>query len=384
MAKGRLSILVTEFFLSTYTPYSYGKVLLAEAYGMVTALNDVLSKAGAYVVFTVSRHLADVIRHKGAVLVDENKYLDTLELLKDKVDYVIAIAPPIELIAIAYTVKDKLLGPSINTIKALSNKYEATIMLNKCGLMVPKTVICSNSEDCDINEFLTPLIVKPSMLAGAECTYIAKDISNIEKLINYVSRCDPNGYAVVQEYINGIHGSISAIFTSNDLRLFSLNLQLIGSKNGRVVYYGNILPIRSPPYIAQALEIIDRLSRCLNDLKGYIGIDVVWNSNGMYVVEVNPRFTTSGIGIARLYPELGKMILGLHRPYHKYLGEEVSGYAYITKRIDSENCGGSIDSCINGLVYGSVSSINEAVDIILTVNPLALAHLLYDIRFITG
>lgn len=381
-----VSVLITEYFLSTYSPHSYGNQFLAEAYGMVMTLSDSLARAGVNIVLTVSKHLIDFVKYKDIVIVnDEDRYLETLDLLKDQVDYVIAIAPPVELVVIADIVGDKLLGPSINAIKKLSNKYTATTTLRECGLEVPETIICRNSSECYFNDLLRqPVVIKPSMSAGAEYTYVAKDVDEARKLIDFVSRQDPNGYAVIQKYIEGVHGSISAIFSSNTLQIFSLNLQLVGSENGKIVYYGNILPIiRSKPRISQALEIIRRLSSCLGDLNGYIGLDVVWNDNGMYIIEVNPRFTTSGVGMAKIYPELGKTMLNITKPRHIYLGEETLKYVYIVKKANNESCR-DVSMCINGLVCDVVDSINDAIKAILSLNPSAVSHLLYDIKLISN
>lgn len=352
---------------------------------MITALSDSLARAGVDIILTASKHLVDFVKYKDIVIVgDKDRYLETLDALKDQVDYVIAIAPPVELTVIADIVRNKLLGPSTDIIKTLSNKFTAAVMLRKCGLEVPKTIICRNSRECYFNDLLQqPVIIKPSMSAGAEHTYIAKDDAEARKLIDVVSGQDPNGCAVIQEYIDGIHGSISTVFNLNTVQIFSLNLQLVGSKNGKVVYYGNILPIRSRPYVSQALEVIKRLSSCLDGLNGYIGLDIVWNDNGMYIVEANPRFTTSGIGIAKIYPELGKAMLNLAKPCHIYLGEETSGYVYIVKKANNENCG-DISMCINGLVYNVVDSIDEAIKAILGLNPSVVSHLLYDIQLISN
>ncbi|MEM2628050.1 MAG: ATP-grasp domain-containing protein [Ignisphaera sp.] len=381
---GMPSILITEYFVSTFNPYISEHNLLAEACGMVISLIKTFRASSTNIMVTVSRYLANTIKKIFAnvdiVVIDEDKYLDEVELLKDLVDFVVAIAPPTHLVAIAEIVKNKFLGPSFNIVKSLSNKYDSLVILRKCGIDVPRTLICSNSNECKIRELDPPVVVKPSMMAGSECVYIINDLNKCKKYVDMAIKCDPTRRAVIQEYIPGFHGSISAIFHDGVPRLTSLNLQLISIDDNKVRFYGNILPLRSTRHVYWTLDVINKMM-CLSELKGYIGLDVVWNDSGMYVVEVNPRFTTSGIGIIELYPGLGRIILGREKPQNTYLGKEVSGYAYIVKKVNSMKHIINYDKlCLEGLAYGIAKTYNEAIERVLNSNPGAIKTLPYDIK----
>lgn len=369
-------VLVTEYFLSTYASDKPGKQLLAEAYGMVSALSDTIRNAGADVIVTISRYLADAVEVPKKIEVDIDRYFDTLDRLKSYVDIVIAIAPPPELITIAELVGERLLGPSPRLIKILSDKYESTAILRSCGIDTPYTLLCTDSEGYSINHLSFPIVVKPSMMAGAECVYIARNVDEVKKYVNIVRGCDPQGRVVIQEYIKGVHGSISTIFISNMLKLFSLNLQLMAVRDNKLEFYGNILPVRSSKWISKASEIVMRMSRCLYGLNGYIGFDVVWNETGMYVVEVNPRFTTSGIAMATVLQELGKVMLGGIDWEFKYLGEVVSGYSYVVKKaVECHDVG----LCLRGLAIGIAENVHDVMEDIEKINPEALRFLPYSI-----
>jgi len=212
-----------------------------------------------------------------------------------------------------------------------------------------------------------PIVIKPAMSAGSECNYI---VNNVDEAIKYVEKafgCDPLGHVVLQEYVEGVHGSISSVFNGEKLVFYSLNLQLVSLDGNRFVYRGNVLPIRNQRYVQWARNILESMSSCLNGLGGYIGVDVVWNDSGMYVVEVNPRITTSAIGIANIYKDFGHVLLKT-KSNGIFLGDVVNGYAYVVKA--SKTLRECLFTCseiseeICKLVVGKASSLKEVFDII--------------------
>ena len=83
----------------------------------------------------------------------------------------------------------------------------------------------------------------------------------------------------------------------------------VGSK-GELKYYGGITPLRNSEMLEKSLSIINKMLKGCNCLRGYFGLDIVWVNWRPYVVEVNPRLTTSFIGLAEVLGEdLGKLIL---------------------------------------------------------------------------
>lgn len=390
MHSNEISILVTEYFVSIFNPGIANKnsfLPLSEACGMVLYLINTLKKSGFRVYSTISQALIAIFKHiikdsdrvEFIPITNPDKYFDQIDVVKNQVDYVIAIAPPLQLTTLADIVKNKLLGPSATTVKMLSSKFEAMNILRRYGAKVPNTVMCCEYEKCDLSDLSTPLIIKPSMLAGSECVYLVDDLKDVEKYLKKAIDCDPMHCAIVQEYIRGYHGSVSALFLNNELLTASLNLQLVMKKSKGIEYRGSVLPLRNRSLVYKALGILSRL-KSIKDLNGYIGLDVVWNDD-IYVVEVNPRFTTSGIGLIELYPNLGQIMLGLNKPRSFYIGFEVEGYAYVIKNIFTDNAEYE-KLCLEGLSIGKVSSLNEAVEIIKRIDPNLLSNLLYDFNSI--
>jgi len=115
-----------------------------------------------------------------------------------------------------------------------------------------------------------------------------------------------------QEYIEGEHISVSLVgsrvvgdtcnsYSGRPPLLLALNRQYIErTEDGHYMYLGGETPVEHP----RADEITDVAVKALNILgcQGYTGIDVVV-ADKIYVVDVNPRPTTSLVGIASVMEE---------------------------------------------------------------------------------
>ncbi|NIV10374.1 MAG: ATP-grasp domain-containing protein, partial [Aliifodinibius sp.] len=54
------------------------------------------------------------------------------------------------------------------------------------------------------------------------------------------------------------------------------------------------------PLLEEALETAQRTVELLRGLRGYVGVDMVLTNDEPVVVEVNPRLTTSYIGLRKV------------------------------------------------------------------------------------
>jgi predicted ATP-grasp superfamily ATP-dependent carboligase len=121
----------------------------------------------------------------------------------------------------------------------------------------------------------------------------------------------PGGDEFAQRYIDGEHLSVSLVGSRNTGEaclyysgkpplLLALNRQLIGVRDGAFQYLGGETPVDHPggdEIIAAARKTVTVLG-----CQGYAGVDVVVGDR-IYVVDVNPRITTSIIGIAAVMEE---------------------------------------------------------------------------------
>jgi predicted ATP-grasp superfamily ATP-dependent carboligase len=142
-----------------------------------------------------------------------------------------------------------------------------------------------------------PRVVKPVMGCGSAGVRITED--------------PPGEEEFAQEYIEGEHLSASLVCSMNtgEACLYysgrtpltlALNRQLIGMEGGQFHYLGGETPLEHP----RRDEILDVARKAVTVLgcQGYAGVDMVV-ADKVYVVDVNPRITTSIIGIAAVIEE---------------------------------------------------------------------------------
>jgi hypothetical protein len=123
---------------------------------------------------------------------------------------------------------------------------------------------------------------------------------------------EPGEGEFVQEYIDGEHLSVSIVsnrvigdaclsFTGNPPAVLAVNRQFIGKdEDGSFRYLGGETPVH-PAREDEITGVAKRAAEVLG-CQGYCGIDVVV-SDKVYVVDVNPRITTSLVGIAACMEE---------------------------------------------------------------------------------
>ena len=71
------------------------------------------------------------------------------------------------------------------------------------------------------------------------------------------------------------------------------------SDDGRFHYLGGSAPM--PPTLAErAIDIARRAIDAVDGLRGYVGVDLILSDDGDKVIEINPRLTTSYIGLKAL------------------------------------------------------------------------------------
>jgi len=178
------------------------------------------------------------------------------------------------------------LGCGFMTVALCANKLQTEKILRSHGVFVPSEVITGKR------------VVKPVKGCGAQGVRVTKDPAG-------------NG-EFGQQYIEGDHLSVSIVasrvigdaclyFTGNPPLVLSVNSQHIEQDaNGLIHYLGGETPVH-PAREAEIIEVAKKAIIVLG-LQGYCGVDVVV-ADQVYVVDVNPRITTSLVGIAACMKE---------------------------------------------------------------------------------
>ncbi len=372
-------VLVTEF-ISSIGPRSKGTVksywdLVVEGFSMAYTATKVLKEAGADVYITLNSIFENISSpFKMIVVKDYEDYLGVLEKHASLVDYVILIAPPKELIELAKIVKDKVLGPTCNCIQLFSNKKNTFLFLKEHDVLVPKTVFLRKESTINVRY---PVIVKPIDMAGSAGITLAKSHEQLKYAIDYAFQNTFLDEVAIQEYLVGIHASISVISNGQEIIFLSNNIQLIKmDSRGHLKYYGGITPLKNKGLHKKSMDLVYKIVKICKGLKGYFGLDLVWVNWKPYIVEINPRLTTSFLGLAEIFgADLGKLML-------YSVGEKVEaeakvdvknvGYAYYVisekkREILSNERILSVGAAKKNIVLGKVPTISEAI---LRINKL--------------
>jgi predicted ATP-grasp superfamily ATP-dependent carboligase len=107
---------------------------------------------------------------------------------------------------------------------------------------------------------------------------------------------------ILQEFVSGQAASVAFLCGPRGYFPLAPTFQLL-SNDGRFKYLGGELPI--PPALAErAVQLACKAVECVPGLLGYVGVDLVLgdadDGSRDYAIEINPRLTTSYIGLRAL------------------------------------------------------------------------------------
>ena len=136
-------------------------------------------------------------------------------------------------------------------------------------------------------------VVKPEDGAGAADTQLAADAEALARL----RRAKRGQGYVVQPFLPGAPLSLSLLAKNGDAWLLACNRQDVTLAEGVFRYRGGIVGAAEARRAVLA-PLAQRIAAALPDLWGYVGVDLIEGGAGRVVLEVNPRLTTSYVGLA--------------------------------------------------------------------------------------
>jgi len=157
-------------------------------------------------------------------------------------------------------------------------------------------------------------VVKPDDGTGAADTRFVADSAAMARLA-------AAGQALVaQPYLRGEALSLSLLAGDGEAWLLACNRQDVSMTQGLFAYRGSL--VGGAENRRAALEpLAQRIAAALPELWGYIGVDLVDGEDGPVVLEINPRLTTSYVGLARsIAVNPAALVLGLRaRPLRELI-----------------------------------------------------------------
>lgn len=139
-----------------------------------------------------------------------------------------------------------------------------------------------------------PHVAKPDDGAGCEDARVFDDPA---QMMEWLAQGRLQSH-VIQPWLEGEAASLSLLCLHGQACLLSCNRQLIEVDAGRIHYRGSQLNAMAPHWAASE-DVAHAVARTLPGLAGYVGVDVVIDGGRVTVLEINPRLTTSYVGLKR-------------------------------------------------------------------------------------
>lgn len=223
----------------------------------------------------------------------------TLLATAARCDWAIVIAPEFAdtLLQVVQQVRStgcRLLGAEPSAIALTADKLALANHWREHGVPTPSTVSCGEHAVIDY-----PVVLKPRDGVGSEHLFLARSAMELEQQAKTWRTMGVNRPMLAQSLIPGQAASVAFLIGHGQILPLSPTFQHL-SPDGRFRYLGGELPIPAP-LAARAVTLGQRAIANIPGLAGYVGVDVVLGpaADGSQdaVIEINPRFTTSYVGL---------------------------------------------------------------------------------------
>jgi predicted ATP-grasp superfamily ATP-dependent carboligase len=196
------------------------------------------------------------------------------------------------------------------TSKAIGKVIDKPVLyedLEENGFSIPKTLVLENGMSIQqIKQSITqklnyPLIFKPADGVGATGLSIVKEDRQIGEALTKINIESGSKNFIIQEFIKGEPVSVSLISTGKKALAVSLNKQclIIEGPDGDSKYVGGIVPF-DHPLRDDAFRVAEKVVESFPGLHGYVGVDLILTNDTVFIVDVNPRLTTSFVGLDKV------------------------------------------------------------------------------------
>ena len=226
----------------------------------------------------------------------------TVDALVPSVDAVWLVAPEtnrcLERLAARVERQGKsLLGPGAAVIRKASDKGSLPRRLARSGIRHPETFVLTPGVDARMaaRQIGYPIVVKPGRGAGSQGVRFARNPRELRGALTAAHRANGGGPPVMQRYVRGTAASVSLLTDGRRAVALAVNAQRV-SVSSAFSYRGGRTPF-DHPLAASAAEAAMRACAVFPGLRGYVGVDLVLTETGPVVIEVNPRLTTSYLGV---------------------------------------------------------------------------------------
>jgi predicted ATP-grasp superfamily ATP-dependent carboligase len=219
--------------------------------------------------------------------------------LAESVDFIVLIAPETRGVLARLTADltqagARMLGSSPEAVSLAGDKARLGARLQALGIDTPPIQVVVPG--CALPEPVRyPAVLKPIDGAGSADTYYLHGPGRVPE----AARRLPS--ALLQPFVPGLPMSAS-FFVDREGRvwLIGIGAQRIAICDGRFEYQGGRIPAPCPGAQPQVQGAVNAVV----GLRGFVGVDFIWDPSARHatILEINPRPTTSVVGLCRLLP----------------------------------------------------------------------------------
>lgn len=287
--------------------------ILSEGYGMLNTLITDFKAAGHHVTTLLDSRLAAFNPSLEADCIIPISSLSeaeaTLKRVSESVDAVYVIAP--ESNQVLETLVEGVeqtgvlsLNCSADAIGSVSDKMVLYEFLKELGLPTPETIVFNALDDAaEIKQTLKrrlgfPLIFKPVDGAGCSRLSVVRNASQVADALIKTRRESSSRQVMAQELVEGVAASVSMISAGSEALPIALNKQnvTLRTPERHSSYDGGHVPLDNP-LKKDAFAAAEKTVKSFGNLRGYVGVDLILTEKEPVVIEVNPRLTTSYVGV---------------------------------------------------------------------------------------
>lgn len=234
------------------------------------------------------------------------------------VDAVLIIAPEFDrilesLIRRAEDRKKVIVGCTSGAIALTADKYTCGRHLSAHGVSTPACQeFHANQVARPLPDTHYPVVLKPRDGAGSLATILISDADSQSQAFSAVEDENPSARWIIQPFMPGTPASVSCIGHKDGVLALPAASQRL-SNDGRFRYAGGELPL-GPALQQRAQNLAQRAVSTIDGVCGFVGVDLILgpadDGREDYVIEINPRITTSYLGLRALCRQnLMKVIL---------------------------------------------------------------------------
>ena len=191
-----------------------------------------------------------------------------------------------------------LVGSLPPAVAVAADKWECYRRFARSGLPTPQTVrVAPAAAAAAADELGYPVVVKPREGGGCAGVGLATDAHRLAEALRQPS-LRGSAEVLLQRYVEGITASVSLLIAHGRSVTLSLNEQRV--RAGIPFAYDGGVAAMLHPRRTEVCELAQRAVALVPGLQGYVGVDVVLGRETIWLIEINPRPTTSYVGLRRV------------------------------------------------------------------------------------